>query len=74
MRDAGAGFDPARVHPARLGLRRSIVERMADWGGQALVRSAPGEGTTVTLRWTGPSPAGDGAVTARVPGRWRLPW
>jgi signal transduction histidine kinase len=57
VRDRGAGFDPARVDPARLGLRRSIVERVADWGGQATVRSAPGAGTVVTLRWLDPAPA-----------------
>ena len=59
VRDRGAGFDLARVDPARLGLRRSIVERVGDWGGQAAVRSAPGEGTVVTLRWLAPaSPVG----------------
>ncbi len=44
VRDAGAGFDPARVDPARLGLRRSITERVTDCGGHASVRSAPGQG------------------------------
>jgi len=56
VRDRGAGFESARVDPARLGLRRSIVERVADWGGQAAVHSAPGEGTFVTLRWPAPAP------------------
>ena len=64
VRDAGAGFDPARVDPARLGLRRSIIERVADCGGQATIRSAPGEGTVVCLRWLRPAdphqaPAGE---------------
>jgi len=36
-------------------VRRSITERVEDWGGAAWVRSAPGEGTTVSLCW----PAGD---------------
>jgi signal transduction histidine kinase len=58
VRDAGAGFDPARVDPARLGLRSSITERIADWGGLASIRSAPGEGTVVSLCWPGPVPAG----------------
>ena len=58
VRDAGAGFDPARVDPARLGLRSSITERIADWGGLASIRSAPGEGTEVSLCWPGPVPAG----------------
>jgi signal transduction histidine kinase len=57
VRDAGAGFDPARVDPARLGLRRSITERVADWGGCVSVRSAPGQGTEVSMRWPGGAPA-----------------
>jgi signal transduction histidine kinase len=51
VRDEGAGFDPGQVGPSRLGLRRSIVERMADCGGQAVLRSAPGQGTVVSLSW-----------------------
>jgi signal transduction histidine kinase len=51
VRDAGAGFAPDQVDPSRLGLRRSIIERIADCGGQAAVRSAPGQGTTVSLCW-----------------------
>jgi signal transduction histidine kinase len=57
VRDAGAGFDPARVDPARLGLRRSISERVTDWGGRVSVRSAPGQGTLVSMSWPGPIPA-----------------
>ena len=51
IRDDGAGFDPARTDPARLGVRRSIIERVADWGGTTSVRSAPGRGTVVTMSW-----------------------
>jgi signal transduction histidine kinase len=51
IRDAGAGFDVGRVDPARLGVRRSIAERVEDWGGSASVRSAPGKGTVVCLSW-----------------------
>jgi signal transduction histidine kinase len=65
VRDRGAGFDLARVDPARLGLRRSIVERVGDWGGQAAVRSAPGEGTVVTLRWLAPAPPAEALPGAR---------
>jgi signal transduction histidine kinase len=60
VRDAGVGFDPSAVDPARLGLRRSISERVADLGGRAAVRSQPGEGTVVDLYWpasAAPSPA-----------------
>ena len=62
VRDAGVGFDPDRVGPGRLGLRRSIVERIADQGGQAWVTSAPGEGTVVSLRWAAPAHPADRAV------------
>ncbi len=51
IRDAGVGFDPSTVDPARLGLRRSIAERVADLGGRASVRSQPGGGTVVDLYW-----------------------
>ena len=59
MRDAGAGFDPARVDPARLGLRCSITERVADWGGRVSVQSAPGQGTLVSMSWPGAVPAAE---------------
>jgi signal transduction histidine kinase len=73
VRDAGCGFDPDLVDPARLGVRRSITERVEDWGGSASVESAPGEGTTVRLRWPAAEPglaAADVAVGAirRGPG------
>ncbi|HEV2377365.1 MAG TPA: ATP-binding protein [Streptosporangiaceae bacterium] len=56
VRDEGVGFDPSQVDPVRLGVRRSIVERLADCGGRALLCSAPGEGTMVTLAWDAVSP------------------
>ena len=64
VRDAGAGFDPARVDPARLGLRRSITERVTDWGGRVSVRSAPGQGTVVDMTWSGALPAAGAALVA----------
>lgn len=54
VRDQGAGFDLALIDPARLGLRRSIAERVADCGGHARVWSAPGRGTVVHLSWPAP--------------------
>ncbi|WP_440714227.1 sensor histidine kinase [Gordonia sp. FQ] len=52
--DNGCGFDVARVPPERLGMAVSIRARMDELpGGSATVRSAPGEGTTVVLRWDG---------------------
>jgi hypothetical protein len=47
--DQGAGFDPAAVATDRLGLRGSIVERMAAVGGNAKVWSAPGQGTSIVI-------------------------
>jgi Histidine kinase-, DNA gyrase B-, and HSP90-like ATPase len=64
VRDAGAGFDPARVDPARLGLRRSITGRVTDWGGRVSVRSAPGQGTLVSMSWPGPVPAAGADLVA----------
>ena len=49
--DAGTGFDPSTVPAERLGVRRSIIERMANAGGVADIRSSPGDGTVVRLRW-----------------------
>ena len=64
VRDAGTGFDPARVDPARLGLRRSITGRVTDWGGRVSVRSAPGQGTLVSMSWPGPIPAAGADLVA----------
>ncbi|MEL4503579.1 ATP-binding protein [Luteococcus sp. H138] len=49
--DDGVGFDPSKVRPDRVGLRRSIIERMHDVGGDASVSSALGRGTEITLTW-----------------------
>ncbi|MEW2357427.1 ATP-binding protein [Spirillospora sp. NPDC029432] len=51
--DAGRGFDPGRVPAGRHGIARSIRQRMAAAGGGVTVRSRPGEGTRVVLRWPG---------------------
>lgn len=51
--DDGPGFLPSRLPAGRLGVSRSIVERMGSVpGGSARIRSAPGRGTTVELGWT----------------------
>ncbi len=55
--DGGIGFDPARVGPARSGLRNSIRARLSDVGGRAEIISAPGQGTSVMLIWNPPHPA-----------------
>jgi signal transduction histidine kinase/phage shock protein PspC (stress-responsive transcriptional regulator) len=50
VRDHGVGFDPGAVPPDRLGVRESVVGRMARAGGSATIRRAPGGGTEVALR------------------------
>ena len=50
VRDQGKGFDPAAVPEDRRGIADSIVGRMERAGGTAVVESAPGEGTEVTVR------------------------
>jgi signal transduction histidine kinase len=59
VRDRGKGFDPAAVPGDRKGLAESVHARMTRRGGSACVRSAPGEGTEVTLRM--PRKSGDRA-------------
>jgi signal transduction histidine kinase/phage shock protein PspC (stress-responsive transcriptional regulator) len=49
VKDRGRGFDPDLVPDDRHGVSESIMARMADAGGRAVVRSAPGEGTEVRL-------------------------
>ena len=49
VRDRGAGFDLTAVEDTRHGVRGSIVGRMKRHGGQAAIRSAPGDGTEVRL-------------------------
>ena len=49
VRDRGCGFDPAAVPGDRKGLAESVCARMRRRGGSATVRSAPGEGTEVSL-------------------------
>lgn len=48
--DTGGGFDPRSVPEDRLGIRGSIVARIAAVGGQARIRSSA-RGTVVELRW-----------------------
>ncbi|MEL4358095.1 MULTISPECIES: ATP-binding protein [unclassified Luteococcus] len=49
VRDRGAGFELAAIGDDRMGVKRSIIERMERHGGSARIRSAPGEGTEVRL-------------------------
>jgi signal transduction histidine kinase/phage shock protein PspC (stress-responsive transcriptional regulator) len=49
VRDRGKGFDVAAVADDRMGVKGSIINRMARHGGTATVRSEPGYGTEVRL-------------------------
>lgn len=53
VRDDGRGFDPAQVRPSGTRGRgiTGIRERAAGLGGSTEVESAPGEGTTVSVRF-----------------------
>jgi uncharacterized membrane protein len=54
--DAGPGFDLEAIPTERLGVRVSILERVANAGGVASIDSAPGEGTVVSILWPAPEP------------------
>jgi signal transduction histidine kinase len=49
VRDRGKGFDPDLVSEDRMGVRGSIIDRMARHGGTAEIRSTPGNGAEVRL-------------------------
>jgi signal transduction histidine kinase/phage shock protein PspC (stress-responsive transcriptional regulator) len=49
VRDRGQGFALDDVPEDRMGVRGSIINRMARHGGSATVRSRPGDGTEVRL-------------------------
>jgi len=74
VRDTGIGFDPVSVDQTRLGLRRSIAERMTDCGGHASVWSVPGRGAVVRLSWPAPAEPGRAAPADRLLARESLSW
>jgi signal transduction histidine kinase len=49
IRDRGAGFDLDTVAEDRMGVKGSIIDRMARHGGSATIRSVSGNGTEVRL-------------------------
>ena len=49
IRDRGVGFEVDTIGEDRMGIRRSIMDRMIRNGGTARVRSVPGDGTEVRL-------------------------
>lgn len=52
VKDNGKGFNLERLPKDRLGIRSSIQARMHLIGGQAMISTQPGAGTTVELRWS----------------------
>ncbi|MEY4961725.1 MAG: hypothetical protein RLZZ249_422 [Actinomycetota bacterium] len=52
LSDSGVGFRLDRIPRDRIGVKTSIFARLEAVRGRASVRSAPGEGTTVSLEWT----------------------
>jgi len=63
--DDGRGFDPSQVPSERLGVRVSIIELIANVGGEAQVESAPGAGTTVVIRWPSAEAVSAAAASSR---------
>jgi len=55
--DTGRGFSLIDVPTERLGVRVSILERVANAGGVAEIDSVANEGTVVTIRWPRNDPA-----------------
>lgn len=55
VRDTGSGFDWDEIPEDRLGIRASIVARIAAVGGTTRIRS-DADGTTVRLEWRGARP------------------
>jgi nitrate/nitrite-specific signal transduction histidine kinase len=51
IKDDGVGFWPNRIHKDRLGFRVMIVRNVESVGGHVNLQTAPGEGTSVILRW-----------------------
>jgi signal transduction histidine kinase len=49
VRDRGKGFDRSAVPDDRQGIAQSIEARVARFGGEAVIRSTPGEGAEVQL-------------------------
>jgi len=52
LADSGVGFRLDRIPRDRIGVRTSIFARLEAVRGRASVKTAPGEGTTVSLEWT----------------------
>ena len=67
VEDDGVGF-AASARSDRLGITDSIERRGADAGVRVEIRSAPGEGAAVVLRWEPAEPVGKGEEPAERTG------
>lgn len=67
VEDDGVGF-AASARSDRLGITDSIERRGADAGVRVEIRSAPGEGAAVVLRWEPAEPVGGGEEPAERTG------
>lgn len=52
VRDNGSGFRLEKLPKDRIGIRTSVIGRMEAIGGEAQIKTAPGSGTEITLRWS----------------------
>jgi signal transduction histidine kinase len=59
--DTGSGFAVGTVPTERLGLRISIIERVANAGGTVEIDSTVGEGTVISILWPFPDTVDDAA-------------
>ncbi len=66
--DTGSGFSFSTVPMERLGLRVSILERVAGAGGVVDIDSALGKGTVITIRWPAPGQRETGQVERQASG------
>jgi signal transduction histidine kinase len=57
--DTGSGFAVSTVPTERLGLRISIIERVANAGGMVEIDSSVGEGTVISIHWPFPDNVDD---------------
>jgi signal transduction histidine kinase len=57
--DTGDGFDVGSVPAERLGLRVSIIERVANAGGSVTIDSGKGRGTVIRIIWPAPHDMSD---------------
>lgn len=68
--DNGAGFDPEVPVPGHHGITSSVVGRIQSVGGQVVIESRPGAGTTVTMEWTPVDATEESPEAIGIAGPW----